>query len=249
MDINVSKLITKVFDTFTHEAYKTIDEHPDVFTDELKKKIKIRVTKLNGATIFCDDLLYTKHEKDATFTKDEIRDEYKKFRNDWAAVPYRAETPFAITDGKIEALSLIIVINMDVVRNEIIFNLNMLDDFFELTKMDARHEVGHLIHFIMYTEGIDKETYIKDEIEYQEQLKEYREKRDKFMDSVDYETSQEEFDRISREIDTLYYNIPYEHSADVCGGVDREKYLDLKYKDRSDKIRINVINENTEAKV
>ena len=209
---------------FKDEVYKAIEENKEIFTSEVMEKFKVYI--LTSATIFANKLVRGKRHTVRYGTK-QIVDIYDKFIDRDLYVPFRTSVDFGPDeDGKARIYHSSIIINSDELNYLILSNIYRLDTYMERIKLDARHEVGHLIDYLINIEGRSFDEVVKQYDEEDKIKTEYYKWRSEVIDNFDGDSDDDRIG-LQREISERYFQLPGEQRADLYGGVDRQQYLDI----------------------
>ena len=217
-----------VKNVFIKQVNDTIKEHSDVLTHELLKRVDFRVRRTELLTGFMNTIISPKPSGEK-FSKKQLYTLAKEYKNHcenvacWAY--YRGNNDengiFHINDMKI-------LVNNTALAKEILSNLGWIDTFVEIIKVDAMHEVGHLIDYIMTIEGKPKkelEEEYTEEIRLKEEFYKWRDNEEKYFDNLNLG----ERCALLKKTSGKYYELPWEWRADCLTGVDRGRYLDMLY--------------------
>lgn len=233
-------LVYRVIDTFKDEVYKAIDEHSDILTPKLLEEKHFRIFEVSDLTHFVSRLVAHK----SSSTKYGIKQlENLAFEHEdrWSRVPYRTKTTYSVLDNKINIRCLYIAINISILPIEVFHNLHRFESYLEFTKIDARHEVGHMLDSVMTYQGIPIDEF-DEKIEVDNaQMEEFQKWKHEYVEDISKkDLSPREIAIINKEFSSRYYKLQAEWRADTLGGVDRQKYLDSLYDTTENPTRIKI---------
>lgn len=231
MVINNNKdLLDMIIDgVFVKQVNETIDTHADILTPEIMKRTDFKIISRN--VLFDGIKSITDNAKSSD--RYGIKKLYKlanEYWQRWGRVNFKA---FYIADAddndKLVISKLGIIINESALAGDILLSIGWLDDFIEIIKIDAMHEVGHVMDYVMSIDGMDRVDYIN-QFNVESELKQ---KHYKWCDEQEkdiYKKTLEERLEIFKRTTTEYYKLPPELRSDTLAGIDRGKYIDLLYK-------------------
>lgn len=221
-----TNIVDEIIKIFKDEIHKVIDDNPDVFTEDILKIFDIK--QFPNLVLYGNDLLWNK-PRTTRYGLKQIRKSLIQYLDIWAYVPFKASMEYTIKDDKTNLKSLCVYINKDSLNETILDNIHRIDVLTELVKIDARHEMGHMIDFIKSID-LTPEEFQKRDISDAQSKNEYYKWRREILDEYNKtEYSIENENKTNRMISEKYYNLPAEWRADVLGRVDRQAYLDLMY--------------------
>lgn len=243
---NSSELVEQIIDTFIKEVDNVVKTNPEIFTEENRKRFSVRA--VSTLEHYVHDLLAIK-DKTARFSPKQLIDAAVKHIERWGDKPFITSCLYGdYSDGLSHINHIFIFINVDVVRRVIIENLERLDLIFDITKTDARHEMGHVMDHFQLIEGKKIEEVANIAKKDAEELDEFYRWKKEFSESlrgID-PLSNENVEAI-KTITRKYYAMQAEWRADTLGGVNREEFIEKICKDMNVKpnIRIELV-ENKE---
>lgn len=234
-------LTEQMIDLFKDAVNKKLDESSDIITPEMRKKIKIFAVSnsLHFTSTLTRGVSYNKR-----YSRKALVKAHKKYNTEWESKPYLTNVEFEIDENNImHVTDIYILIKYDVINDQIITSLDMLDTLKEIYTIDASHEVGHVLDFIELIDGanydeVNEKVFIPDD----KATKDYYKWKEDLI-KAEYEST----GTIS--IDTMkltsqkYYRLPAEARADIMGGVDRERALEIIYdkrKENGETVDINI---------
>lgn len=219
---NMSQHFKKIF---KDEVYKAIEENQEIFTPEVMKKFKIY--SLTSASIFANKLLLGKRHT-VRYGPNQINDVFDKFLERDLCVPFRAMVNFGPDEnGRVKIYHLLLIINIDELTYGILSNLYRLDTYMEKIKYDARHEVGHLIDYLINMNGCPFDDVVRRDIEEDRLKDEYYKWKINEENNFDENGSDEDWSKLQKEMSERYFRLPAEERADLYGGVDRQKCFEM----------------------
>lgn len=212
---------------FSDEIHKIIDEHPEVFTDETKKKF--RLFAFSDVFLYSIDLF--DQPSKTKYGVNQIKSSVFKYMNRWSDVTCKSTMMYYTDDGTIDISKLIVFLNIDSLAKDIIMNMFRLDSFVEALKIDARHEIGHIMDYIS-CQGMSVEKYDEMAINDQKAYDDHFKWREALLnDKTLCDKSLVSRSKIMRQLTANYYKLPAEWRADTLAGIDRRAYLDMWYND------------------
>lgn len=232
---DVRNLVERYIRIFRDAFEKKVEESSDVITKEFKDKIRIVV--MDSSLHFLSDVIVNNFSKES-FTRKELIDQHHTYVTQWMTKPYLTRTMFEFDEDGITHISQFeIIIKYDAIAFDLIHNLDKLDVFVELYKIDACHEVGHIKDNILSIEGVKWDDYTKNVLSIDDKAQDeyYKWERDIYEsagDHIDLETL--------KLIKKKYYMMPAEERADILGGVDREAALKLIYDNYEEHVDVNI---------
>ena len=218
-------------DVFVKQVNETIDAHADILTPEIMKRTNFKIISRNA--LF--DGIKSITEKDTSSDRYGTKKLYKlvnEYWKRWGRVNFKAfyiANTAAADDDKLVLSKLGIIINESALTSDILSSIGWLDDFIEIIKIDAMHEVGHIMDYVMSLDGMNRIDYLNqstEETELKQEFFKWCDEQEKDM----YKKTLEERLEIFKRIDAKYYQLPPELKADTLAGIDRGKYIDLLYK-------------------
>ena len=229
---NNSDLLDMIIDgVFVKQVNETIDAHADILTPEIMKRTDFKIISRNA--LF--DGIKSITEKDTSSDRYGTKKLYKlvnEYWKRWGRVNFKAfyiaDTADA-DDDKLVLSKLGIIINESALASDILSSIGWLDDFIEIIKIDAMHEVGHVMDYVMSLDGMNRVDYLNqlnEETELKQKHYKWCDEQEKDM----YKKTLEERLEIFKRTTTEYYKLPPELRADTLTGIDRGKYIDLLYK-------------------
>ena len=215
-------------DVFKKQVNDTIKEHSEILTPELLKRVNFRVLRGELLTSFMNNCI-TPNTTNKKFSKKQLYTLAKEYKKRWERVGcyayYRADSD---ENDILHIIEMKIIVNNTYLPIDILSNLSWIDTFIEIIKIDAMHEVGHLIDYIMTIEGKPRkelqEEYAE-EIKIKKEFYKWRDNEEKDFDKLNLEERCALLKRTSGK----YYELPWEWRADCLVGIDRGKYLDMLY--------------------
>ena len=217
-------------DVFVKQVNETIAAHADILTPEIMKRTNFKIISRNVLFDGIKSITGQDTSSDRYGTKKlyKLVNEYWKR---WGRVNFKAFYIANTTDDndKLVLSKLGIIINQSSLASDILSSIGWLDDFIEIIKIDAMHEVGHIIDYVMSLDGMNRIDYLNQSTE-EDELKQ---KHFKWCDEQEkdmYKKTLEERLEIFKRVDAEYYKLPPELRADTLAGIDRGKYIDLLYK-------------------
>ena len=231
MVINNNKdLLDMIIDgVFVKQVNETIDTHADILTPEIMKRTDFKIISRNALFDGIKSITENDTSSDRYGTKKlyKLVNEYWKR---WGRVNFKA---FYIADAddndKLVLSKLGIIINESALTSDILSSIGWLDDFVEIIKIDAMHEVGHIMDYVMSLDGMNRTDYLNQSTEETELKQEFFKWCNEQEKDIHKKTLEERLE-IFKMVDTKYYQLPAESRADILAGIDRGKYIDLLYK-------------------
>ena len=233
---DANRITDQFIDHFTEVVNKVLDESP-IITKKWRKMIKI--FPVSNSLHFVSTITRgcTKKEFDKKF----LIEQHKDYNTRWEHKPYLTNVEYYIDEeGIMHIDGIFILIKYNVVAQQILDNLDRLDVVKQIYEVDAHHEAGHVMDFISLIDGVKFEDYYKNtgkpDDDATDEYYKWREETVKaFFDrheDVDTETM--------RLITEKYYKLPAEERADILGGVDRQKFINLVYDNMKPTVDINI---------
>jgi hypothetical protein len=215
---------------FVKQVNEIINAHADILTPEIMKRTDFKIISRNA--LF--DGIESITEKDTSSDRYGRKKLYRlvnEYWKRWGRVNFKA---FYIAnadddDGKLVLSKLGIIINESALTSDILSSIGWLDDFIEIIKIDAMHEVGHIMDYVMSLDGMNRVDYLNrlnEETELKQKHFKWCDEQEKDM----YKKTLEERLEIFKRADAEYYKLSPELRADTLAGIDRGKYIDLLYK-------------------
>lgn len=228
MKINYDKdFIHEMEKIFSDEIHKIIDEHPEVFTDETKKKF--RLFAFSDVFLYSIDL-FDRPSK-TKYGVNQIKSSVFKYMNRWSDVTCKSTMTYYTDDGTIDISRLMVFLNTDCLAKDIINNMFRLDALVEALKIDARHEIGHIMDYVTF-QGMSVEKYNEIAMNDEKACKEHFKWRETLLNENPlWNKSHVSRNKIMRQLTANYYKLPAEWRADTLAGIDRRAYLDMWYND------------------
>lgn len=225
-------------DDFAKTFNKKLNEYKDIIPPRLRKKINVHI--ISDLT-HCISQWTRTASKDAAIRRDELIEHVTKFQEKWTRRNAVTCTEWHVDKkGIIHIDRIDVLIKLDSIRAQIISHMGELPVIInELLNVTPCHEAGHVIDHIQLMEGANYEEYEKnvnkpDNDAYDE----YYKWRKEFEETLD------EKGRIDVEGRRLmaqkYYQCPAEARADILGGIDREKELNVIYSNMPQKGRVEI---------
>lgn len=233
-------LVYRVIDTFKDEVYKAIDEHSDILTPKLLEEKHFRIFEVSDLTHFVSSLV-THKSSSTKYGIKQLENLALEHQKRWSDVGYRTETSYNVLDNKINICRLCICINTSILPTDVFRNLHKFESYLECTKIDARHEVGHILDSVMTYQGMPIDEFIKQTEVEDAEMEEYQKWKYEYVEDMSKKNpSHREIVLINKECSSRYYKLQGEWRADTLGGVDRQKYLDLEYDTTETPTRIKI---------
>lgn len=221
---NSPALVDKIIDIFMEEVDNVVNTNPEIFTEENKKKFSVRTVGI--LEHYVHELIAAK-PKTARFSSKQIVESALKHIEVWNDKPFVTSCLYGdYEDGLTHIHHIFVFINVDVVRRVIIENLERLDNVFETIKIDARHEMGHVMDHFQLFEGRKIEevaNIVKKDAEEVDEF--YRWKKEYIASFGEDITADENIEYIKTSY-KKYYAMSAEWRADVLGGINREEAIE-----------------------
>ena len=227
---NNSDLLDMIIDgVFVKQVNEAIHAHADILTPEIMKRTNFKIMSRN--------VLFDGIESITENTKSSARYGIKKlykltneYWKRWGRVDFKAfYIADADDDDKLVLSKLGIIINESALASDIVSSIGWLDDFIEIIKIDAMHEVGHIMDYVMSLDGMNRTDYlnqVNEEAVLKQKHYEWCDEQEKDV----YKKTLKERLEVFKRTTTEYYKLPPELRADTLAGIDRGKYIDLMYK-------------------
>ena len=227
---NNSDLFDMIIDgVFVKQVNETVHAHADILTPEIMKRTDFKVMSRN--VLF--DGIKSITRNDTSSDRYGMKKLYRlanEYWKRWGRVNFKAfYIADADDDDKLVISKLGIIINESALTSDILSSIGWLDDFIEIIKIDAMHEVGHIMDYVMSLDGMNRTDYLNqlnEETELKQNHYKWCDEQEKDM----YKKTLEERLEIFKRTTTEYYKLPPELRADTLAGIDRGKYIDLLYK-------------------
>ena len=213
---------------FVKQVNETVHAHADILTPEIMKRTDFKIMSRN---VFFDGI-----ESITENTKSSDRYGMKKlyrlaneYWKRWGRVNFKAFYIADADDDKLVLSKLGIIINESALASDIVSSIGWLDDFIEIIRIDAMHEVGHIMDYVMSLDGMNRTDYlnqVNEEAMLKQKHYEWCDEQEKDI----YKKTLKERLEIFKRTTTEYYKLPPELRADTLAGIDRGKYIDLLYK-------------------
>ena len=229
---NNSDLLDMIVDgVFVKQVNETINAHADILTPEIMKRTDFKILSRNALFDGIKSITENTKSSDRYGVKKlcKLANEYWKR---WGRVDFKA---FYIAnnadddDDKLVLTKLGIIINESALASDILSSIGWLDDFIEIMKIDAMHEVGHIMDYVLSLDGINRVDYLN-KVNEENMIEQEHFKWCAEQEKDVYKKTLEERLEIFKMTDTKYYQLPPELRADTLAGIDRGKYIDLLYK-------------------
>ena len=237
------EIVYQVADIFIRECHNVLKEYPELYTDEVKDKIKII---RSSYLISCVNNLISGANKNSRWSVRQIKDSVNSYKKRWDHVTFITETVYTNDENdKFIIKEILVKIIYDALVDDVLTNIHRINDYIELVKIDARHEIGHVLDALKCQQTMSFSEYQKmrktDDVAMCEHIKTTDQMIEDFKNEKEKHTD-EEWNALFKEMDRLYYSTPGEWRADTLGKIDREKWLDFQYNyNMPDKIEIRPI--------
>lgn len=232
---DVGGLVQKYADIFVNESNKVIDENKDIFTPEiLELYYGVYTERLTERFIheLADNSGIVNTKKRYSINQLVKYDKVFSISNGYTI--FAANCYFTSNDdGFVEIKLMRLLISEEKLTERVLSNLYRLDVLEEIVKFDARHEVGHLMDYVLTMHNHPMEEVKKLNDDNAAAKKEYYDYIERSYDYL-HKCSDEEYYNEQKKILQMYFNLPGEFRADTLGGIDRAKMIELDM-DRYDK--------------
>ena len=218
---DVGRIKSQIINTFREEVMNTLESHPEIYKPKYHKMMNVKFSY--STILFVEDELFRPNKDKKSFSRQFIINTFNDGALKRDSRPCYATFGGETDDkGKLRLTKLVVKVNLDLFIESALHHIWDFDNYMNImVRNHARHEAGHLLHYIQNYDGKDYEDVKKQRAGVKKERDTWyawlKEITDDGKNPITREISAESYRR--------YFNISVEAMADKFGNVEREKTI------------------------